>query len=197
MHFKNIIFLLVFVLSNAVSYGIDKHLYNSSEGLSNSLINDVYQDHLGFIWVATENGLNRFDGIKFKSFFENNSDSLSLKYNFVSTIAEDNNGNLLVGQINGLQRYNYKTETFKEIELYVNDERIHHYISAILTLRDGDTWITTSGYGLIKLDKTTGIPVHSAELNERLCSAYLRCLFQDRDGILWIGSDDSGVNSYN
>ena len=183
-----------FVLSG---YAQNKRFFDFNEGLSNSLINQLYQDHLGFIWVATEDGLNRFDGIKFTSFGQTQSVKTSLKANFVTSITEDKKGNLWVGQVNGLQIYNHETESFREIEMYVSNKQIHPFVSSIVESRTGDIWIGTSAYGLIRIDKKDGNPHYSSRLNKQLCSFYLECLYEDSKGILWIGSDNDGLNSYN
>ena len=79
--------------------------YSTDKELSNSLINAVYQDRKGFIWIATENGLNKFDGTRFSIYRHNATDSTSLKNNYVRTLFEDSRGNFWIGCINGLQRY--------------------------------------------------------------------------------------------
>ena len=197
MNVKNFIFglaCLIYlpVLSNAQS----NNFFDYNEGLSNSLINKIHQDKKGFIWVATEDGLNRFDGIHFKSFFADENDDNSLKNNFVTTLAEDKKGQLWVGQMNGLQVYDPVSESFSEIPLYISDERIHLYISSIIVASDQDIWMTTSGYGLIRIDHQTGEVDYSSTLNKKLCSQNLRVVFEDANGVFWIGSDDEGLNSY-
>ena len=62
--------------------------YSTDKELSNSLINAVYQDRKGFIWIATENGLNKFDGTRFSIYRHNATDSTSLKNNYVRTLFE-------------------------------------------------------------------------------------------------------------
>ena len=66
--------------------------YSTDKELSNSLINAVYQDRKGFIWIATENGLNKFDGTRFSIYRHNATDSTSLKNNYVRTLFEDSRG---------------------------------------------------------------------------------------------------------
>ncbi|MFV0591596.1 MAG: two-component regulator propeller domain-containing protein [Draconibacterium sp.] len=190
-------FLLFLVTFPALISAQSNNFFDYNEGLSNSLINKVYQDRKGFIWVATEDGLNRFDGMQFKSFYANDQIPNSLKNNFVATLAEDNAGNLWVGQINGLQVYGPESESFREIELYASDERIHLYISSIICAGNGEIWMTTSGYGLISFEPSTGQLNYNKELNKKLVSLYLRDVFEDSEGILWIGSDESGLNSFN
>ncbi len=191
-----LIFTIFYLINSITSFSQKKMLFDYNEGLSNSLINEVYQDHIGFIWVATEDGLNRFDGIKFKSFVENPEDSTSLKANFITSLFEDSKGNFWIGQINGLQIYKHSTESFEEIKIFINDKQIHPYVSDITEALNGDIWITTSAFGLIKIDHTVSRSRYSTRLNQKLCSFYLECLYLDTEGILWIGSDNDGINTY-
>ena len=149
--FKIIVLFVLFV--PGIGDAQSKRLFDFNEGLSNSLINQLYQDHLGLIWLATEDGLNRFDGIKFTTFTENKTTKNSLKANFVTSLVEDHKGNLWVGQINGLQIYNHETEFFREVEFYVSNKRVYPYVSSIIESKNGDIWVSTSAYGLIKIDK--------------------------------------------
>ncbi|WP_340114607.1 hybrid sensor histidine kinase/response regulator transcription factor [Maribellus mangrovi] len=194
---RNFIFALAcLILLPSLANAQSNNFFDYNEGLSNSLINAIHQDQKGFIWVATEDGLNRFDGIHFKTFFAAADDDNSLKNNFVTALGEDNKGNLLVGQINGLQIYHPESESFTEIPLYVSDERIHLYITSIIVCANRYIWMTTSGYGLIRLDQTTGQVDYNESLNKQLCSPYLRVVFEDSNGVLWIGSDNDGLNAY-
>src|SRR5690554_1391725 len=76
--------------------------YSSGNELSNSLINQVFQDHTGFVWVATENGLNRLDGHNLKKYHAVPGDSSSLKNNYVHSLHQDSRGIMWVGCLNGL-----------------------------------------------------------------------------------------------
>lgn len=66
--------------------------YSTDEDLSNSLINKIYQDKYDYIWIATEDGLNKFDGMKFSVYKNNLNDSTSLKNNYVRCMYEDSEG---------------------------------------------------------------------------------------------------------
>ena len=191
--------LFSFVLFNTSTsvFGQKKLLFDYNEGLSNSLINEVYQDHFGFIWVATEDGLNRFDGIKFKHFEESGNDSTCLKANFITSLFEDSDGNFWIGQINGLQIYHHKSESFEEIQLIVNGQQIHPYISDITEDNKGDIWVATSAYGLFKVEHKKRKSIYLEQINHKLCSFYLECIFLDSEGILWVGSDNDGITTYN
>ena len=198
MQSKKIIFvILFFYFFPCLSGAQNKRLFDHNEGLSNSLINQVFQDHVGFIWVATEDGLNRFDGIRYTSYLHKPGKKNSLRSNFVTSLAEDQEGNLWVGQIDGLQIYNDETETFREIKIFAAGSEIHPYISSILCTSAGDILFTTSGYGVFRIPKNTTSPDQLTALNERLNSYFLRTIFEDQNGVIWIGTDDKGLNSYN
>lgn len=71
------------------------------EGLSQLSVLKIHQDKSGFMWFATRNGLNRYDGNSFVVYKHSNGDSLSLSSNHVTALAEDDRGNLWVGTMNG------------------------------------------------------------------------------------------------
>src|SRR5882724_12218589 len=76
------------------------------QGLSNNAVRCIYQDHKGFMWFGTYDGLNRYDGHDFKVFRNRFNDSTSLINNWIYTINEDHNNNLWVGTRNGVSVYN-------------------------------------------------------------------------------------------
>lgn len=188
--------LLGIILIGIYEYcdGQNKRFFDFNEGLSNSLINKICQDDLGFIWVATEDGLNLFDGIQFKTFTQ---EEHGLNANYITTLKLDSKGNIWVGLVNGLQKYNYETNTFEEIKIYVNNEQVHPFISEIVDTNNGDIWLATTGLGLIHISKDIGRPRYSTRLNEYFSSLYIRTLFEDSDGLLWLGTDNHGINTYN
>ena len=67
-------------------------IYTSTQGLANSHIHDIYQDSKGFIWISTENGLSKFDGIKFSTLRHDRSRQSSIASNTVRTVFEDSRG---------------------------------------------------------------------------------------------------------
>ena len=76
--------------------------YGLREGLSNGHVNNIYQDRNGLVWVCTDNGLNSFDGVEFKTFSHVEGDTASLGNNSVLSIYDDSRGNLWVGTAGGL-----------------------------------------------------------------------------------------------
>ena len=83
------------------------------EGLSQSSVLCILQDHKGFLWFGTRDGLNRYDGYHFKNYRYNSQDSASLSNNYVRVLYEDENNNLWVGTDNGLNKYISDKDNFK------------------------------------------------------------------------------------
>ena len=82
------------------------------KGLSNSNVFSITQDHQGFIWFATSDGLNRFDGNNFLTYRHNTSDEHSIADNYIRKIFIDQQNSLWVGTQNGLSRYNRELDNF-------------------------------------------------------------------------------------
>src|SRR5262249_16198226 len=115
------LFFIVFLFSGsayaATAIPSVKHLkfepLTINDGLSQGMINCILQDHLGFMWFATKDGLNRYDGYRFTVFRHDPSDSRTVIDNFIQTIFEDSKGRLWVGTATkGLELFNRESETF-------------------------------------------------------------------------------------
>jgi signal transduction histidine kinase/DNA-binding response OmpR family regulator/ligand-binding sensor domain-containing protein len=158
--FLIILLSLVLIYARGQEYRF-RHL-TTENGLSSNDVNVIYRDSLGFIWIGTDNGLNRFDGYNIRVFRNDPRDSASITDNVILSFAEQNSGNLLVGTANGgLNHFNHYTETFSRISLTVNppvDAAINR-INVIATDSSGIFWIGT-GAGLIKYSKTAGVIGH-------------------------------------
>ncbi|WP_308991128.1 two-component regulator propeller domain-containing protein [Mariniflexile litorale] len=90
--------------------------FNVESGLSNNIITGLAQDSLGYIWVSTVDGLNRYNGNEFLTFKKDNDLENSLNYNFILDIKFNNKGNLMIVTGFGLNIYNPKSESFDLID---------------------------------------------------------------------------------
>ena len=88
-------------------------IYNTSEGISNNTILALFKDQQGFIWIGTENGLNRFDGHSFKHFYHDQDNFNSLGDNYVTDLLEFQPGKLLIATNDGLSVLNTLTNNFE------------------------------------------------------------------------------------
>jgi len=163
------------------------------EGLSNSTVFDILQDHEGFIWIATANGLDRYDGIEFLTFQNDSQDPNSLSNNAVRTIMEDSLGNIWVGTANGLNRLDRETGQFTR---YMHDDAdltslSHNQVRCLLEDPDGNIWVGTWGGGLNRLDPQSGVFTHyynNPDNPSSLPSNLITSLIQTRPGNIWIGT---------
>ena len=121
----------------------------ASDRFSSGLINCIYQDQYGYMWIATENGLNKFDGYRFTTYFHHKGDSTSLGSNIVCSLYQDGKGQLWVGTRTGLFRYNYESDDFTH---FPTTEENEPRITAILERKNGEFLAGTSGRGLWTLN---------------------------------------------
>ena len=135
------------------------------QGLSNNSVRCIYQDHQGFLWLGTYDGLSRYDGYSFKVFRNKLNDTSSLPHNYIYAIHEDRCNHLWVGTGQGLSIYNSVNESFSPAYFRVYEDGSRHRISAnVNTLASdekGNLLIGTNGWGLLakKADEETAVQV--------------------------------------
>ncbi len=92
------------------------------EELVSNTVLDIYQDKFGFIWIGTNSGLQRFDGIEFHTYTTNKKDTTSLGDNFVMDVYEDKDSVLWVRTRTGMSRYNRSTNDFTNFPVPENPD---------------------------------------------------------------------------
>lgn len=184
---KTLWILLLLTVADVFLFAQSNKFYSTDNSLSNSLICDIRQDSRGFIWIATEYGLNKFDGYKFTNYMHLQDDSLSLKDNYVQTIMEDRYGTLWVGCIKGLMKFDKAAERFERIDFYINGEKINPHIMGIVDSRSGQILVATSGYGIFAIDEKTG---NTRQLNNLLSGGFISKIYEDANANLWITSSN-------
>lgn len=171
-------------------------VYTTDMGLSSSLINQIFQDKQGFIWMATEYGLNKFDGSRFTNYRHVSGDSASIKNNYIRTLFEDSRQNLLIGCIDGLMKYDRETDTFLEIPMFRADKRVFPHITQIKELHNGEIWMTTTGQGMFRLDEQQKQAVSVDELLRQSNYNFQSCFYEDSYYNIWIGTYGNGLICY-
>ena len=119
MNSKTIKYIIIILLLPVVPLKATAQtgIYYSTNGqLSSSLINQLYQDQRGFIWISTEFGLNKFDGTHFTHYKHIDNDSTSLINNHVRGVFEDSYRNLWIRCLGGLMLYHPETDDFELIK---------------------------------------------------------------------------------
>lgn len=151
-----------------------KHL-TVQEGLSRSWVKCIFQDRLGYLWIGTADGLNRYDGISFKTYKYKSDDSLSINNNDIITIYEDKKGNLWVGTTTGLNLYNREKDKFIPIP------NIHKYVRCFCEYNDGRLLIGSPG-GLYLFNPRD---FTFKEINN---SINIESILHDRNNNFWLGT---------
>ena len=192
---------LVFLLTIARSgYALKENIrferLSITDGLSQNTVRDIFQDNMGFIWFATQDGLNRYDGHSFYQYRHNPDNPYSLSNNLVLCLAEDKAGALWIGTWNGgLNKLDRYTDRISHYRHDPNDSSSisDDDISVILPSRHSPNvlWIGTSSGGLNRFDTKTEKFIHyrhrSSDPNS-LSSDRIKDLYEDAEGILWIGT---------
>lgn len=162
--------------------------YDTSSGLSNNIIHDVYQDSEGFLWIATENGLNRFDGHEFIVFSSNLSDSNTLSHNVVMDVFEDNDQNLWVGTWNGLNRFDRDTQTFTHYKNIPNHGSYRIGFNDSIVDKEGFFWFAITS-GICRFnpkDKTYEVINRDASGSDQFMETGTYTLFSDTENNVWV-----------
>lgn len=167
-------------------------LFSSDNELSSSLINKVLYDSRGFLWIATEDGLNRFDGSRFDVFRNVPGDSTSLADNFVTELFEDKNGNLFVSTYAGVQIYDPVYDAFTPNDKNFRDKPIPLSINAISQKRNG--LLVIGGNYLVEAALTPSNSLRVARLLQGDTVSEIRNIAIDNKDNVWFTTNRPGVN---
>ena len=164
--------------------------FTLEDGLSQVTSNDLLQDRSGFIWIATADGLNRFDGRMFKHFKHIDSDSLSISGNYITRLLEDDSGNIWVGTHgNGLNYYDQYMDVFHRIKLKYSQSE-NEIISEIVKDKNGTIWVATRTSGLHQIESMKN---DVSSQKNYFTNQSLSGLLVDDNNSLWVGSFNGQV----
>jgi len=171
--------------------------FSSSKHRELQTVKAITQDSHGFIWLASNSGLFRFDGQNLKKYPLNiNNDKALLK---VKSLLIDSNNTLWVGTNNSLMQYDEKNDFFHHVSL--TDQDSTFVILNLLEDIEKNIWVGTRNNGLFRIERTEtkqNIISHfheQAKKHSKLSSNSIRSLYQSSDDNLWIGTKN-GLNSY-
>lgn len=124
--------------------------YSIESGLSQSTVTDITQDQQGFLWVGTQDGLNRFDGYQFRVYRDTEKSRVQLPSDYITRIVPTENGDLWIGTQQGLARYRSSLDQVSSLGLMELNERVHD-----LVVDGANLWIgSASGLFLLSEDQT-------------------------------------------
>ncbi|MBI3512140.1 MAG: hypothetical protein HY064_15890 [Bacteroidetes bacterium] len=157
-----------------------------SDGLSQNSVHCIFQDSEGFIWLGTQDGLNRYDAYSFTTYRHSKNDTASLSDNFVTCIEEDNFHCLWIGTRNGMNRYNEKTEKFEEIFPQAMDRTyFHNSVTKIWKNSNGEICFEARGNIFIATITSAGYHIVSTKTfaSKTLAGEGNRIYFIDSTGL--------------
>lgn len=191
---------LLLPLSSYASNVRFSHL-TTDDGLSQMTVNDLLQDRQGYIWVATQDGLNRYDGYKFKVFRHDADDERSLADNRIYDLFEDKDGTLWVGTGGGLHRYDAKLECFERFVFKIGQDNSisGNMVVSISQDLNGHLWIASYIGGVARMDieqrRFVQMPVQT-QYSPGLISNKVVDIEVDSYGDVWMATNGKGVSRY-
>ena len=160
-----------------------------SDRFSSSLIADLCQDKYGYIWIATDYGLNRYDGYHFETFLHNDESPTSICNSVVVSLLLDRDGRLWVGTNRGLDRYDESIDGFVH---YPFPNGVLPRVSSMLQLPDGQILVATSGYGAFLVSED-GQPKPTEDYADKDNNQYFGEVYLDSHGRFWKSGYDNTV----
>jgi len=169
----------------------------TNNGLSQSDVNDIYQDVYGFMWFGTHDGLNKYDGYKFSIYKPKKNNNQSISSNLIFSITGDKKGNLWIGTTgSGLNYFDRNSETFKAFshEKENPESLSSNYISKVHLDSKNRLWVgTINGLNMLDLNKPINdrkfqrFYIHSDNV-QRNNSNTINTIYEDNLGQIWVGS---------
>lgn len=174
--------LTIVIASRAVSQLYDTRL------LSSNLITSLCQDEQGYIWIGTEYGLNKFDGVHVRQYFSDGTSSNSLSEDLVRCLLTDRDGGVWVVTNCGVHRYDRATDGF---ECVAFSEGTTANINDILQTPDGHVWLLSANAGVLEVG--SDMKAKPLEYINKHLRGVCDHMYLDRRGRLWIAYSDAGM----
>lgn len=184
---SQLIITMMICLFSIQAWAQSGKLFNTDNQLSSNLATQVFQDKSGFIWIATRNGLNNYDGYHINVIRKDMSNFLGLNSNYINSIAQDEKEHILLGTNNSLLEFT-GSEFLKIPMLDSKGKELATYVKQVYPLKNKDVAVATSGYGIM-LKKQDEQKCHTMKGEvEKL--KYIHKLLEDKRGRLWIITED-------
>jgi signal transduction histidine kinase/DNA-binding response OmpR family regulator/streptogramin lyase len=167
-------------------------LFDADKQLSSSFTSQVYLDHDGLIWVATRNGLNKYDGYKFHILKKEQETENGMASNYVNCMIQDKSGLFYLGMYGAFQTYD--GNQFQDIEVKDLDGNVVPcYMTCFLLRKNGDILAGTSGHGLLKVSDRS----HAQQQGGPISNVHtINAIEEDRQGHIWLVTGDQGLLEY-
>ena len=175
--------------------------FRVEHGLPSNWARDITQDKDGYLWIATEAGLSRYDGYSFKTFSHVRDDSTSLSSDTVSEVITDLNGVLWIATANALNRYDAAANRFYRYAHDMNDSTTIPFgiIGSLYQTRNGTLWVGMNSGELASMDIATGRfthhPLDRTRYSRNASGTFaVTDLTEDSAGRLYVGIAGGGIH---
>ncbi len=200
MRFKNWVICVIVLLTTGYAKAQPYKAVSISlaEGLSQSSVYDIIQDQKGFTWIATQDGLNKYDGIEFQTFREEPFDTNSISSNNTSQLLFDTKGRLWAGTANhGLNLYLPNHDSF--LHFFASSEMgtiASNMVTSLYEDADGTIWVGTSS-GLQRIKETINDEIShftfekivlKTDAEDTLTDKFIHVITSDANKQLWVGT---------
>ncbi len=190
-----ILFFIHFQWINAQPPNLQFRHLNVEQGLSDRTVTAIVQDSLGFIWVGTTNGLNRYDGYNFKTFLYQPNDTNSISNNYINDLLVDNRGWLWIATDNGLSVLKSGCTGFLNFYHKKNDKKslCSNAIKNIYQDSKNNVWLATwNGLAKYNVDENNFDNFYPEKNNDKEGN-WLTDITEDKQGNLVIGARKAGL----
>ncbi len=187
VHIIRLLLVLLVVTTGLSAQQLAFHHLTVENGLSQNAVIAIGQDSRDFIWIGTSNGLNRYDGYRFKVYKSRAADTTTISSNGILCILGDSKKNLWTGTGNGLNKYLPQLDQFRRIPFPGKKQLTWQ---CLYEDKKGRVWAGTTG-GLFIINTEKGDrpePVILPKLADSMKNWSIRTIFEDRNGNLWVGT---------
>lgn len=190
-------FLVLFLLLNLLidnAKGQSETFFSGPSDLSSSLINNIFQDKDGIVWVSTEDGLNVYNGINFLTIKNIPGDTTSLASNYVRFVFQDQHDDIFVATINGLQFFDRASHKYNQIPIFTSNGYQLAGVSVSCHCQVNDTLILlgSSGYGLFML-KNYGNHRYEMWRASSVNNGHVERIAMGPDGDIWVSYRNGSI----
>ncbi len=183
--------VFVIALSAASAQGLRFTQLSTEQGLSTRYCWSAVQDHYGYVWVSTQFGLNRWDGVHMKR-YQQNGDSSQLPLSNVYDVLESKAGTLWLACLQGgLARYNRAKENFSTFRPDASQSAsAANTVVSLSEGRDGRIWMRVAEHGVVySFDPHTSQFRRYAAAGGSAAFSMPICFHEDKNAAMWIGTD--------
>ncbi|MCV9385539.1 two-component regulator propeller domain-containing protein [Reichenbachiella ulvae] len=179
-----IVLLNITLTSPLLAQSDNNYRFKNITGLSDNNVTCIFEDHLGYIWIGTRNGINRFNGSHFDVFEPIKNDSTSIRHPYINYMTESSNGDVWIAHGGGLSRFNRSTHDFYNLKhIEENPSSIAEGMANhVFCDKDDNIWVANMGVDLLDSENNK---VQKRYLN----GENIEFIFQDSKGRIWITGD--------